>query len=136
MRKHLIFLAKNKRLMPPIDIENIIRDLWAEVIYLPLTKLDWMCVKMKGSFDILINSNNPLNRQRFTMAHELKHLLEWETGFWLQWIWRIEKEANDFAWKLLVPGMWLSENRNKSLDELSKLFQVSKEVIQIRLKQI
>lgn len=61
---------------------------------------------------IVINSRLPMDRQRFTMAHELGHLLMHEVPYS-----RVEEEANQFASELLMPKMDINEHfRGKRID--------------------
>jgi Zn-dependent peptidase ImmA (M78 family) len=97
---------------------------------------------------ILVNKADPVNRQTFTIAHELGHgvlhkdyfrnnpakykvLLRRPMGEQKD---PLEQEANSFAANLLVPRKMLEKySRFSSVRELSTLFIVSEEVIRWRL---
>lgn len=78
---------------------------------------------------IFVNNVMPAKRQRFTLAHEIGHVvIPWHTGtiFDVTAInesdnnieyWEIEKEANAFATELLMPSFWVEELvKQNSLD--------------------
>ena len=101
---------------------------------------------------IYVNSQEPANRQTFTIAHELGHyILEHEEnkiGVLLRYPEirnknkdPLEQEANCFAAELLVPRDMLKKVKSEynlsqkdDIDILARLFGVSKEVMGYRLK--
>lgn len=117
--------------------------------------------KEDNKFLIVINKNKSINRQYFTMAHELGHyflhkdvikseeaLIDKDqsldhTGnvlFRLDYsaTTKIEREANNFAAALIMPEklvreVWKSTN---DVDECTKIFQVSLSAMSIRLEQL
>jgi Zn-dependent peptidase ImmA (M78 family) len=94
---------------------------------------------------IYISKSDPINRQTFTIAHELGHWFLHKDKInrdEIPVLYRngilnddpIEKEANTFAANLLVPTGLLKEYENDySVVELAKIFNVSKSVIGFRL---
>ncbi len=98
---------------------------------------------------IYVNTEDPPDRQTFTIAHEFGHALlhkdlyakdpdrytvlmrtplRAETD-------PLEQEANAFATQLLIPKMFLDKYYQKaSIGELARLFVVSEEVIRFRLE--
>ncbi len=113
-----------------------------------------------GRHVIVVNSSHAEVRKRFTIAHELGHLLlhnfdapHADTAFRVRFRATMdydgsvveEIEANQFAAELLMPGQLLSEelanldleyaqeSDNGPLDELAYRFKVSKQALQIRL---
>lgn len=113
--------------------------------------------EVAGFFDpqekvIVVNDNDPPNRQMFTIAHELGHytlghdtnkvLMRWQkpSGEYPP----EEQEANCFAANLLVPEKMLKERARKyklPLKEsnailFAKLFGVSKEMMRYRIKTL
>ena len=87
---------------------------------------------LKGQTFILYNDQSPLCRQRFTVAHELGHLLLRHQGH----IRRHEEEADFFASLLLLPDAVLNllRSRGISLTEafLMKTFGVSRHTAQYK----
>ena len=74
-----------------------------------------------------------VGRKRFSIAHELgHHFLHSTHGTSRQ----IEREADAFAGELLVPGHFLRNAiaRTSSIDELRRLFQVSRQAVEIAAK--
>lgn len=122
----------------PVDISSIIKSKWITLDSLNTDELDWLCVKINGNWHIFCKHNICPERKRFTLAHEFKHFLEKENACAIQWQMRtnMEREANVFAWKLLVPRKKLIETWGKynNIDILKKIFWVSTQVIKKRLK--
>jgi len=78
-------------------------------------------IKVKGwQPTIILNDNRPATRKRFTLAHEIGHILiPWHIGTIVDEIdiegtgdflyWQLEGEANRFAAELLMPSAWLNK---------------------------
>lgn len=102
---------------------------------------DWA----KGTWVILINGGEPIVRQRFTLAHEFKHILDYRhidvaypTTPVLNHRQRTEVVCDYFAGCLLVPRPWLKKLWGEGMQELPDLaehFNVSQAAIQTRLLQ-
>jgi hypothetical protein len=86
--------------------------------------VDGVCLNLKSLGKIpkvIVNVENPKSRQRFTLAHELGHILiPWHTGSIVDHLdpdenseiegyWAMEQEANAFAAELLMPAEWVKE---------------------------
>ncbi len=126
-------LLERHNLLPPYDLEELV-SLYAEVDSLNFPNdADGISLNLKQSEKprIYINSSRPEVRQRFTLAHELGHVVipwhignivshldnredEAEANFDFQlnryedYEYRqIEGEANRFAAELLIPSSWL-----------------------------
>jgi hypothetical protein len=102
----------------------MVAERYARVEYcnIPL-KVDGICLDLKRTGKrptIIININQPRRRRRFTLAHELGHvLIPWHRGSLyddfsmhdadtLFGRWEMEGEANRFASELLIPTTWAS----------------------------
>lgn len=113
-----------------------------------------------GRAVIAVNADHASVRQRFTIAHEVGHLLlhaqedlHVDEGIWL----RNERsgsatdereiEANQFAAELLMPtelireavggrNLDLANDEDPTLDDLAKKFQVSRQALSIRLSRL
>ena len=95
------------------------------------------CKEVDGEFyTIGFNENHPWCRRRFTIAHEIGHLLfghackkggKDDTDN--------EKEADAFAGELLIPTLLIKKDfeKIKKVPELSKLYRVSAEALTIKL---
>ncbi len=81
-------------------------------------RVDGLSQWIEGHPVILVNSTSPTDRKRFTLAHELGHLVlhsEWFTD-------EPEDEADQFAAEFLMPGDVIRpELRNLSLGKLHAL---------------
>jgi len=98
-----------------------------------------------GSYAIYVNEDHHINRQRFTIAHEIAHFLLHKpligNGIVDDALYRsglgntIESEANAKAAKILMPISLLSQISliKADIKELAKKFQVSKAAMAIRL---
>ena len=61
---------------PPVDVERIADSLGIEVNYESLdADVSGVMLLEKGKKSVAINSNHHSNRQRFTLAHEIAHLM-------------------------------------------------------------
>jgi hypothetical protein len=95
------------------------------------------CRDIDGEYStIIFNENHPWCRKRFTIAHEIGHLLLGHTCNKNDpTTAHNEKEANCFAAELLVPAKVLKKTFKKitKIPELSKLFRVSAETMGYRV---
>ncbi len=101
----------------------------------------------KGLWVISLNRSEPAVRQRFSLAHELKHVLDAPFGELLYPPWRglsaedrAEQVANHFAACLLMPKAWVrGAYFNQGLTDLPRLagrFAVSQTAMRIRLESL
>lgn len=115
-------------------------------------------VLQSGEIQIWINPRHHINRQRFTMAHELGHFIrdilpkllsnKPTTGFedsadfemtFHRFNFADEPEeiaANFFAANLLMPAKAVKKYSGESKDELAKRFQVSPRAIEKRMEYL
>lgn len=113
-------LIKRHELKPPFDLLAL-ASLYADVeeTYFPIAG-DGITIGLGGSAtpSILINSEQVKTRKKFTLAHELGHvIIPWHTGTILsdesdtiqgEFEYReMEGEANRFAAELLMPTDWI-----------------------------
>ncbi len=106
-------LRKNSKLTFPIDPFKILRNAGIYIVLKDFENLDGIIINDEDNCTIVgINSNNGLQRQRFTAAHEYCHFIkdlnkEKGTTDYIECLKRsskkIEKYANDFAGYLLMP---------------------------------
>ncbi len=113
-------LATRMRLEPPVDIEDLTRKYAVvEEDELPQDS-DAVVITRAGEKPVIVlNRKKPATRRRFTLAHELGHILiPWHVGTvacHTDWIVEFhdnayaqtESEANRFASELLMPRDWL-----------------------------
>lgn len=127
---------------PPIDIEALAAQL--DVVVTPVSGVRWSgAVQVHDYAEIWVSMNDAPARRRFTVAHELGHLLLHPLGK-LQKAYRdvsfngdpAESEANAFAADLLMPlGMLQRYVLQYGVDaaRLAAAFQVSEQAMNIRL---
>jgi hypothetical protein len=101
---------------------------------------------LNGRWIITINGSEPPTRQRFTLAHELKHVIDHrhrdvlyaETPGLPADI-QGEYAADNFAACLLMPKRWVKRawaDGLQQISELSKLFDVSPQAMRVRLEHL
>lgn len=101
----------------------------------------------KGLWVIALNRLEPAVRQRFSLAHELKHVLDAPFGELLYPSWRglsaderAEQVANHFAACLLMPKAWVRRayfnDGVTSLPRLAAQFEVSQMAMRYRLESL
>jgi Zn-dependent peptidase ImmA (M78 family) len=139
---------------PPIPVKDIIEAQGVDVLFVRFGSLgrDIAGVTNFNDAQILVNADDAFNRQTFTMAHEFghwilhKHLFEREPAKYQVLLRRptgtvnsdpVEKEANFFAANLLVPMRLLKPVKDiASKSELARMFAVSEQTIEYRLKYV
>ena len=122
----------------PIDIEKIIEtDNDFTLVYRKMSEnISGLCINGKSKI-IVINSSLSKGRQRFTIAHELCHILYHNEGYYVcckendDTQAKLEKEADLFASYLLAP----SDAFLQSYNELLKIYD-DKLSVAIALQQI
>ena len=101
----------------------------------------------KGSWHIRINAGEPLTRQRFTLAHELKHVLDASHEDAIYGHLppgparerHIEAVCDHFAACLLMPRAWVKGHWYRGTQDLMALawiFEVSQQAMLIRLQAL
>lgn len=146
----------------PINVQELAGQAGAIVSYEAFKEdLSGVLVKEKTRVVIGVNSFHAMTRQRFTIAHELGHLMLGHKGevFVDQTVMRrdaksstaadpLEIEANQFAAELLMPASLVLEavRRRQAkrsdlssillVDELAEEFQVSSQAMEYRLTNL
>ncbi|GHT01930.1 hypothetical protein AGMMS50276_31110 [Synergistales bacterium] len=141
-------LSDTKSLMggcPPVNLGVICKHLGIEAYTMP-------CLSFGAVFSrdpaprILVNSNLKPGRFRFSIAHEIGHfMLNHRSSFiladgkYIRGDVRLERQADVFASELLLPEASLREDlsvREFSVSELAKLYRVSQQTLEIKIKAI
>lgn len=140
IREVLSFLYIKK---PPIKPDIIAYGLGLELHFLNLSsQISGILYKRNNKHGIIINKNEAITRQRFTLAHEIGHFFLHAPKEVIYWDYpkfqnlQIEREANIFAASLLIPDFILEKYLNSSVEKISQIFFVSKKVAEIRLKNL
>ncbi len=122
---------------------SLARDLGLEVHYSSLSTLDGVLICVDDAWCILVNKNRHQTRRRFTIAHEIGHYLmhrDRQPCFLCRPCagGPLEREANEFAADLLMPGEaceeWILGLRPSK--EAAKHFGVSVAAWEARVKQL
>lgn len=132
---------------PPVPLADIVSSYGLNILYADLSKIK-KGNEIAGFIDfdkkrIVVNKDDPPNRQRFTIAHELGHYIlhkdyvknDSEYKVLLrrplkdQNYTKEEKEANCFAAYLLVPNNLIEKYKDIPTSISASLFAVSEEVI-------
>lgn len=149
----LLALAKSNNLeINPLDIESLIRLLGIGLRIHPMDEQKSGYIKLEeGRWVIGVNSLQHPNRQRFTMGHEIGHfilhkdqigdgiedtLLFRASGFGEP---GIEKEANEFAAKLLMPEDYFKQEVEKfhgDIKAISRNMKLSSMAVSIRAQYL
>jgi hypothetical protein len=141
-------LIERQNLTPPVDVESLVKK-YADLIFkpIPINGVDGVSLNLKAlnrKARVIVNSNNPPRRIRFTLAHELGHILiPWHIGSIVDSIdlptisdneleaslntWNLEKEANSFAAELLMPIGWIIQ----LLDDVDDLAKAHKRIVTV-----
>jgi len=118
-------LIEKYKLSPPIDIESLLRR-YADLAFenIPFEGVDGISLNLKvigKTTRVIVNNKMSQIRQRFTMAHELGHvIIPWHVGTIIDHAkpeetretshyWKIEAEANAFAAELLMPFSYIED---------------------------
>lgn len=132
---------------PPIDVDAIAHQLG--VLVRSVANPGWSGALRSSErvARVFVDSQDPAVRRRFTLAHELGHLMLHPLGTEfrdresqpLQALPRKEREANQFAEELLMPE-WLVrpyvDVLNADLAKLASAFCVSRMAMEIRLQTL
>ncbi|MBI3805328.1 MAG: ImmA/IrrE family metallo-endopeptidase [Nitrospirae bacterium] len=155
-------LKESKITQAPVDIEAIAKKLGAVVSYEVFKEdLSGVLVKESSRTVIGVNSVHSKTRQRFTIAHEIGHLILEHEGevFVDQTVMKRDErssqaidiqeiEANKFAAELLMPESLIMAavqnlpskkpdiSSGQLIEELAKAFQVSSQAMEYRLTNL
>ena len=130
-------LVRRYSLVPPVDVEVLLRArVELKRVDWPIDRVDAILTGLAGDPSkaaVYIRATDNLLRERFTMAHELGHLLlpwhlpnancEVGEGALDLPTFSIEAEADVFASCLLVPDVWLLHQVNRYGDDMSQLLR-------------
>lgn len=146
---------------PPVPVERLARQIGAQIKTEPFEgQLSGLLFRQQGRTVVGVNALHPKTRQRFTIAHELGHLLLHDREeMHVDRDYRVylrdarasyatdlnEMESNSFAAELLMPAKFLAEDlRNQALDfedddqlrRLAERYKVSLQAMMFRLANL
>jgi len=130
----------------PVDPVAIAYSMGVRVFEDPAYQTSGTLRQDNGVWSIHINPQQPLERKRFTVAHELGHLLlghgprnrEMETNYNIYNFDPVERDANAFAAALLMPRDAVQHFVSNGYDlfSLAVQFSVSTQAMSIRLERL
>lgn len=128
----------------PVDVVALCRKMGIRVqYYKPTDDNDGYCTVFLGKPRIFVSSECSPERQRFTIAHELGHILLGHVGE-AELVNRepsgtdnpIERDANIFASRLLAPACVLWALDARTPEEIAKLCRISYQSASFRAKRM
>lgn len=135
-----VILEQFKITQPPVPtslVTMIFRDASIAVKHFSDEALGFS-VPQDGHWNVLIDDQLSLGAKRFTLFHELWHMVNSEVGFnketdegKLR-----EKKADYFAACILMPARWFRRywELSHDIDKMAQIFLVSRKAVEIRLK--
>lgn len=141
------FLIKNNITSYPLDLHKIIENnhwkiisfkKYCEIYHKTIEELytissdGFTKLDETGNYLIVVNEQNKEQRNRFTICHEIGHILLHKV---FNNIDRLEKEANMFAARILMPMVLIKELNITTPEKLADVCNVSIESATIRLKR-
>lgn len=139
-------IKKHKIVKPPITLDALVKDEAPgyEVILDDTFPNHLSGLTNARAKTIRINSNHPPLRRRFSLAHELGHIVLNHNAILFQRIDEenikdeFEREANEFAGELLMPIRMFKACYElvQNLDALAGLFEVSREAAYVRAMKL
>lgn len=108
-------------------------------------RTDGFCAVTENHVYIFFDSSLPRGRQRFTVAHEIGHLILGHVGNGMATVenreptgaeQEEERAANQFAARLLAPACVLHEIGTKTTEEIQELCGISKQAARFRAERI
>lgn len=138
---HLLKKFYNKPLCPPIDIEYLAKCLGFQVVRIYAVGDECSGIVSPKHKLIGVNGNHHPHRQRFTIAHEVGHILlhhPAEQQCTVREVAAFNREADMFASELLVPSFFLASVacRFHSERTIARLFDVSDNVMLLKIGRI
>lgn len=140
----LLELARLRQAPDPSSlIYDLPRVLVRQDVDLPVSgSTHWL----SGRWLITINASEPPSRQRFTLAHELKHVIDhrhrdllYADTPTLSTHVQGEYAADNFAACLLMPRRWVKRawgDGYQRISQLSRMFDVSPQAMRVRLERL
>lgn len=130
---------------PSVDVFEVARRLGVDAIEIVAIPEDGRLELRNGRARIVLAAGAPPTRRRFTLAHELAHLLLDDTGVALAvgrvvpHVLDVERFCNTFAAELLMPSGWVRHKFGKApeafetLDSLTRQAYVSRTAAFVQL---
>lgn len=150
IRNKIEALIKTNSFQVPVNLKDVALFFNVKVHYFHLPeRIAGVKLPFRdGSYVIILNSRHSIRKRRYTLAHELGHIelghfpsdVDIITNEHHKETDRQDREAEIFAAELLMPETHVRKSVNvenkHSLEELCKLYGVSKQAMQIRLDEL
>lgn len=128
----------------PVSVTQLCRQMGIHMkMYIPADANDGYSVIVKSEAFIFISSKSPVERQRFTAAHELGHILLGHVGKYALTNREpspsdnpLEQAANVFASRLLAPACVLWGCNACSPEKIMKLCRISRAAAEYRAERM
>ena len=131
---------------PPVPVERLIQDIpKVNVRYVTPFPLSGCTEWIGSAWNITVSASEPKTRQRFTLAHEFKHVLDnryidllYPDFFGMNSQERAERVCDYFAGCLLAPKRWLRDVWTSGVQSpvaIARIFDVSTAAVEVRLSQ-
>jgi Zn-dependent peptidase ImmA (M78 family) len=129
---------------PPTDLEQICSKLGVKIHYHCTDGLkDSFMYLDRSIYNLVIAISGNQARDRWSLAHELGHVVLGHCQIYSvdtlskdvltdaeRYI--LDRECDIFAEEILMPLAWMEKHKHSSIDQLKKVFGVSKEAVAIR----
>jgi Zn-dependent peptidase ImmA (M78 family) len=146
-RQAAILLTHASIEKPAVD-ESIITDLpFVAITHRPGFPTSGMATQTRSGWVIVLRAEEAKVRQRFSLAHELKHVLD---DPFIEWLYptkngyspedRAERTCDYFAACLLMPRMWIKRDWAgggiQDIARLARRYRVSQVAMAVRLAEL
>ena len=132
---------------PPVNIQRLLELLDVKLMYEDFEQLNGIALKSPKSKLIVVNKNLPETRMRFTIAHELGHIImPHRKKYYLCVPGKnrlMERSANKFAAEILMPQpmvkyLWnkFKHNPEHRIEAMAHALKVSKAALFPRLREL
>lgn len=138
MRDHIEKLYKKYHTIDPYELADCLNII---VQRMDLGNMRGFYYNEKRIKQIFLNVNLPHHIEKFVLAHEIGHAILHpncnapflnSTSFSVN---KLEIEANKFAVLLIIPDVELMDNEGMSIQQISSLYGLPAEIIELRLKE-
>lgn len=131
---------------PPVPVERLVQEVpKVTVRYVKPFPLSGCTEWIGSAWSITLSAAEPKTRQRFTLAHEFKHVLDnrfidllYPDFYGMSSQERAERVCDYFAGCLLVPKRWLRQVWTSGVQSpvaIARIFGVSTAAVEVRLSQ-
>ncbi|MCD6594450.1 ImmA/IrrE family metallo-endopeptidase [bacterium] len=134
---------------PPVRLTPILEKFNVSLYFDDFDEIDGITMKSAKLSIIVINKNLSITRQRFTIAHELGHIImPHKSDFYVCYSKKtknklMERDANRFAGEILMPqpmiaelwGKYESNPRNR-VEAIAKIMKISTSALRVRIREL